>query len=364
MELKLSENIQAMRRARRMTQEQLAEAMGVSIGAVSKWENGLSNPDVALIPEIAEFFGTSVDVLLGYGWERRGMGECAERIKALAEARRDDEACREADKGVRCYPGSFLVVYRSAKLFMNVGFARRERELLLKAKELFERSLELIEQNDDASVSELSIQCDIGQCWVFLGEFERALEHLRRHNQKHINNRMIGYCLCKLGRIEEAMEASSQAFGEAVSEMFNTSIDVMNCLGQIGKNEEALALIDWLLGFGRGLLTEEGGGFVGKIIATLVGAKGVISADMGREGDAEKYLREAIREAKRYDEAPAHGRAQMIRFYHGKDMVLYDDVGERAIDALRGLIEEQGSEALERLFARVAQEEMDDDAGE
>lgn len=43
MELKLSENIQAMRRARRMTQEQLAEAMGVSIGAVSKWENGVSH---------------------------------------------------------------------------------------------------------------------------------------------------------------------------------------------------------------------------------------------------------------------------------------------------------------------------------
>ena len=38
MELKLGANIQAMRRARGLTQEQLAAAMGVTIGAVSKWE--------------------------------------------------------------------------------------------------------------------------------------------------------------------------------------------------------------------------------------------------------------------------------------------------------------------------------------
>lgn len=80
MELKLGANIQAMRRARGLTQEQLAAAMGVTIGAVSKWEKGNCCPDVQLIPELAEFFGTSVDVLLGYGWEQGGMGRCAEHI--------------------------------------------------------------------------------------------------------------------------------------------------------------------------------------------------------------------------------------------------------------------------------------------
>ena len=40
MELKLAGNIQAMRKARGLTQEQLATAMGVTVGAVSKWEKG------------------------------------------------------------------------------------------------------------------------------------------------------------------------------------------------------------------------------------------------------------------------------------------------------------------------------------
>ena len=40
MKIRLGENIQALRKARGLTQEQLAQAMGVTVGAVSKWEKG------------------------------------------------------------------------------------------------------------------------------------------------------------------------------------------------------------------------------------------------------------------------------------------------------------------------------------
>ncbi len=48
-----------------ITQEQLAEAMGVTVGAVYKWEQNLSPPDIRIILELAHFFGVSVDVLVG-----------------------------------------------------------------------------------------------------------------------------------------------------------------------------------------------------------------------------------------------------------------------------------------------------------
>ena len=48
-----------------MTQEQLAEKLGISPQSVSKWENEISMPDIALLPEIAEVFGVSVDELFG-----------------------------------------------------------------------------------------------------------------------------------------------------------------------------------------------------------------------------------------------------------------------------------------------------------
>ena len=62
----LAKNIRAFRRDASLTQEQLAQAMGVTVGAVSKWESGSSVPDLALIIDLASYFSTSVDVLLGY----------------------------------------------------------------------------------------------------------------------------------------------------------------------------------------------------------------------------------------------------------------------------------------------------------
>ncbi len=58
-------NISRLRKERRLTQEALAEQLHVSPQAVSKWENGLACPDIALLPKIAGLFGVSVDSLLG-----------------------------------------------------------------------------------------------------------------------------------------------------------------------------------------------------------------------------------------------------------------------------------------------------------
>ena len=66
MEIRLADNIRVFRKQRSLTQEQLAEVLGVSPGAVYKWEAGLSTPELGLILEMADFFDTSVDVLLGY----------------------------------------------------------------------------------------------------------------------------------------------------------------------------------------------------------------------------------------------------------------------------------------------------------
>ena len=61
MELALSENIRSHRRRRALTQEQLAEVLGVTTGAVYKWESGLSTPELGMILEMADFFDVSVD---------------------------------------------------------------------------------------------------------------------------------------------------------------------------------------------------------------------------------------------------------------------------------------------------------------
>lgn len=62
--MNIGSNISALRKKRGMTQEDLANELGVSAQAVSKWENNSSCPDVSLLTKIADIFGVSVDSLL------------------------------------------------------------------------------------------------------------------------------------------------------------------------------------------------------------------------------------------------------------------------------------------------------------
>ena len=62
----LPKNLQEFRRGRGITQEELADFIGVTKASVSKWENGQSLPDILLLPQLAAYFDVSVDDLLGY----------------------------------------------------------------------------------------------------------------------------------------------------------------------------------------------------------------------------------------------------------------------------------------------------------
>ena len=64
--LNLSDNIIRLRRERRITQEELADFLGVSKAAVSKWENAQSTPDLMLLLELSAYFDTTIDELIGY----------------------------------------------------------------------------------------------------------------------------------------------------------------------------------------------------------------------------------------------------------------------------------------------------------
>lgn len=64
MENTIGSRIAKLRKERGMKQDQLAEALGVSPQAVSKWENDQSCPDIALLPQLAKLLHVSVDVLL------------------------------------------------------------------------------------------------------------------------------------------------------------------------------------------------------------------------------------------------------------------------------------------------------------
>lgn len=71
MDVLIGENLKKFRKHKGSTQEDLATHLGLSVQAVSKWERGEGCPDISFLPDIAAFYGTTVDDLLGCGQRER-----------------------------------------------------------------------------------------------------------------------------------------------------------------------------------------------------------------------------------------------------------------------------------------------------
>lgn len=81
MKIYFSENLKKLRTQKGLTQEKLANFIGVSYQTISKWENSDTYPDITTLPAIAKFFNVSVDELLGVN-QAENEAEIAEQIKA------------------------------------------------------------------------------------------------------------------------------------------------------------------------------------------------------------------------------------------------------------------------------------------
>lgn len=109
--MKLGEKIKALRKQKNLSQEVLANYLGVSFQAVSKWENENTLPDVTMIPAIASFFGVSTDDLFDfnlYEIEKQVTEICDEAYKyRLTDAAKSERILRD---GLQRFPGNEIIL--------------------------------------------------------------------------------------------------------------------------------------------------------------------------------------------------------------------------------------------------------------
>ena len=193
MRLSLSENIGALRRAAGMTQERLAEALGVSFAAVSKWERGAATPELGLIADMAELFDVSIDALTGFELSG-GQSETVSRLKARVHDR-ESGALEEAEAALRRWPNCFEIAYYAAENYDVRGISSGDAGLLRRALELYSRACRLIAQNRDPDISETTLYRAMAGVHISLGEPEKGIELLKAHNPCQLNDALIGKTL-------------------------------------------------------------------------------------------------------------------------------------------------------------------------
>ncbi len=112
MNLHFGANLKQLRRERDMTQEELADALGLSVQAISRYETNAAYPDIEMLPVIAGYFDTTVDLLLGVSAKARESrrGEYYSRFREANSAKARLEIL---NKWRAEFPDEWLAVYNT-----------------------------------------------------------------------------------------------------------------------------------------------------------------------------------------------------------------------------------------------------------
>ncbi len=128
MSICFSENIKRLRKEKELTQENLADFLGVSFQTISKWERGETYPDITTLPIISRFFNISIDDLLGIN-KSREEEKINEYLKLYDEMKLKDITVtyNKFQNAVKEFPNDFRILIRYMELLYEVkGFGQGE----------------------------------------------------------------------------------------------------------------------------------------------------------------------------------------------------------------------------------------------
>ncbi len=356
MKIDLAGNIRSFRKARALTQQQLADALGVTVGAVYKWEAGLSAPDLSLLVEIADLFDTSVDVLLGYNVKSNRQADAAARLRECMK-NRDTDGPAEAEKALLRYPNCFEIVYQSAMLYYLFGLMSGERPQLRRSIELMERAILLLGQNTDPKIGELSITYDLAGAYSELGEEEKALELLKSNNPRGINDDVIGQSLAaSCNRPEEAAEYLSTALVSVSAALVRIASGFANVYFKREDYTSGASILRLALDFFAGLKAEGKSNLFDKPCVSFLICLAYAQIKLGDPAGARSSLLAAKKLAEEFDRDPDYS-AGSLRFASAvKQQVAFDSLGSTAAETVLKTVSSLENEALSRMWEEIANE--------
>ena len=353
MKLTLAENIRAFRKERRLTQEQFAEAMGVTVGSVYKWETGQTVPELSMLVEIADFFDTSMDVLLGYRVKDNHIAAIGERLREFCRVR-DPEALVEGEKALKKYPNSFAVVHDCAQVYAFFGVGSKNHAETRRALELYEQAKLLISQNHDPKISEQTISGEMASAWLLLGECEKSIELLKKNNAGGVYSDSIGVVLALyLKKYEEAEPFLAESLLRNTIGLMDSIAGYALVLSARGEYGAAKRMLSGLVTYLAPLKEGEKVDFADKIMASIYTVMAYIHTMEGNPAEAAKCLRGVLAAVRQFDVAPDYG-IQTLRYpVHRSDVILNDSLGATATDSVETILKLLGNRELTRIWKEM-----------
>ncbi len=357
MKLTLAENIRAFRKERRLTQEQFAEAMGVTVGSVYKWETGQTIPELNMLVEIADFFDISMDVLLGYRVKDNRIAAIEERLREYCRVR-DPEALVEAEKALKKFPNSFEVVHGCAQVYAFFGVGSKDHAETRRALELYEQAKLLISQNHDPKISEQTISGEMASAWLLLGEYEKSIELLKKNNAGGVYSDSIGIVLALyLKKYEEAESFLAESLLLNTIGLMDSIAGYALVLSARGEYAGAKRMLSGLITYLEPLKEGEKADFADKIMANMYTMMAHIHTLEGQPAEAAKCLRGVLAAIRKFDATPDYGIRTLRYPVHCTDVILNDALGATAADSIETILDLLGNQELSKIWKELAADE-------
>lgn len=173
-----SENVIRLRKSKGITQEQLAEFLGVTKASVSKWETGQSLPDITLLPVISSYFDVTIDEILGYHpkLSQEEINKIYEKLCGKFANEPFEDVFAESEKLVKqyytCYPFLFMISVLWLNHYMLSEGVELQMEILNKASELCVR---ILDNERDRALCNKALIVN-AQILLLLGKYQETIE--------------------------------------------------------------------------------------------------------------------------------------------------------------------------------------------
>ncbi|WP_026665576.1 helix-turn-helix domain-containing protein [Butyrivibrio sp. FC2001] len=343
MQLKLAEQIKNYRKEMGLTQEGLADAIGVTVGAVSKWENGNNVPDILTLMQLANFYNISMDELVGLELTSKNLEDMCDKVEELARKHEFEEAVIEANNALTRFPNNFKVIYTCGNLYYYKYMARMDKKDSEKAISYYEMALERIKQNTDEEISEYSIKGKIAFLYKDTAP-EKAIEQLKQINYDGSNNVPIAIILMNQGKVEEALDYFSHTLINCFSNQLNTIFSIGNAFSIMGKKADVLKAIDMVdveMQFIDGSAIEGKVNFCYKPKSFLYIEKACLYSRLGETQEMKECVKKAYELASVYDTScEVDDINSSIKFLFLKDKVItHGTSGKGAIDSIDNILQ-------------------------
>lgn len=173
-EIHISEKISQHRFKKGVRQEELAQYMGVSKAAVSKWENGQSYPDITLLPQLAAYFNISIDELIGYEPQmvKEDIAKLYHKLAKDFTVKPFEEMMDTCDAIIKKYYSCFPLLLQMALLLINHAMLSDD------PMKIIEKSSELAKRvkcnSDDTRIAREAAIIEAG-CYNMMGRLPESL---------------------------------------------------------------------------------------------------------------------------------------------------------------------------------------------